>query len=79
MYGGIAVTVESSTFVDDAGSAIRYRSSDPSARLTLSNNVVVRNGGGATSVFGLPFESRGNNTIRNNGTDGGPFVPVPGI
>jgi hypothetical protein len=76
--GGIALTVEASTFVDNAGSAIRLSSNDPSQRITLSNNVVVRNGGGATS-FGLPIESRGNNTIRNNGTDGGPFVPVPGM
>ena len=76
--GGIALTVEACTFVDDAGSAIRLSSNDPSERITLSNNVIVRNGGGATS-FGPPIESRGNNTIRNNGTDGGPFVPLPGL
>lgn len=76
--GGIALMVEASTFVDNAGSAIRLSSNDPSERITLSNNVVLRNGGGATS-FGSPIESRGNNTIRNNGTDGGPFVLVPGM
>ena len=70
--------VDSSTFVDNAGSGINFSDNDPSQRITLSNNVIVRNGGGATS-FGLPIESRGNNTIRNNGTDGGPFVPLPGL
>ena len=79
LNGGLALMVESSTFVDYSGSAIRFFNNDPSQRITLSNNVVVRNGGGATSAYGLPIESRGNNTIRNNGTDGGPFVLVPGM
>jgi hypothetical protein len=79
LAGAIAFTADSFAFVDNFGFAIRHSVNDPSVRVTLSNNVITRNGTGVASDFGMPIESRGNNTMRNNGADGGPFVPLPGL
>jgi hypothetical protein len=49
-------------------------------KLTLAGNTIVRNAGhGVQNDFNALIESRGNNTIRNNKTDGGPFAPLPGL
>ncbi len=78
--GGV-VNVDSSVFTDNATGVVL--SSDP-AQLTLAGTAVVRN-----QTFGVwnprgpgaVVESRGNNVIRNNGTDisGPAFVPLSGL
>ena len=78
--GASAIDVDSCVFVDNEQYGIEHTSNDPAAGVTLSNNTIARNAiAGVLNVFSAPIQSRGNNTIRNNGIDGGPFVPLPGL
>jgi hypothetical protein len=77
--GGTAIDVSSSVFADNVQFAIRHFADDPAARLLLSGNTIVRNANGVDNVFGHVIESRGDNTIRNNGANGGPFTPLSGL
>lgn len=77
--GATAIDIDSCVIVDNQEYGIEHTSNDPSANATLSNNTIARNAiGGVLNAYGAPIHSRGNNTIRNNGVDGGPFVPLPG-
>jgi hypothetical protein len=68
-------------FADNGSFGIRNRSSHPLARLTLSGNTITGEATGIAHPSGTPIESRGNNTIRNNGADvaGDPLTPIPGL
>ncbi len=75
---GVA-SIDSSVFADNVAFGIGL--TDVEAKLTLTNTTVTRNGFGVGQFLPSLIESRGNNTIRNNGTDtfGGPFTPLPGL
>jgi len=80
LAGPTAIDIDSCVFADNAQYGIDHTSIDPAANVTLSNNTIARNTiGGVLNYYSAPIYSRGNNTIRNNGVDGGPFVPLPGL
>ena len=78
--GASAIDIDSCVFADNQRYGIEHTSNDPAANVTLTNNTIARNAlGGVLNQFGALIHSRGNNTVRNNGVDGGPFVPLPGL
>jgi len=78
--GASAIDIDSCVFADNQRYGIEHTSNDPAANVTLTNNTIARNAiGGVLNQFGALIHSRGNNTVRNNGVDGGPFAPLPGL
>ena len=78
--GASAIDIDSCVFTDNQRYGIDHTSNDPAANVTLTNNTIARNAlGGVLNQFGALIHSRVNNTVRNNGVDGGPFVPLPGL